>query len=122
MSNVPTLLVVDDSKVSRMMISSLVKDKHPSWIIIEARDGKEALEIAAGQLVNYFSIDLNMPGIDGIEVINRLKQKYTPSKMVLMTANIQDAVTKRANDLGAACVHKPITEQSIDKMLEVFNV
>ena len=115
-----TLLIVDDSKVSRMMIISIVKDMKPGWELVEAENGDEALKIADEQEIDYFSIDLNMPGIDGLETISRLLNNYAPSKMVLMTANIQETVSNRAMELGVECVHKPITPDSVAKMLEIF--
>ncbi len=121
MSQKTTLLIVDDSKVSRMMISGIVKVMQPEWELIEAENGEEALEKAEEQEIDYYSIDLNMPGIDGLEVITRLQSKFPSSPKVLMTANIQDDVLSRANTLGAACVHKPVTEESVSEMLEYFH-
>ncbi len=115
------LLIVDDSKVSRMMIINIVKTRKPEWDLIEAASGEEALEKANVTDIDYFSIDLNMPGIDGLEVIEQLKSRYSPSRMVLMTANIQENIHDRANALGASHVHKPITEASIDKLLGYFS-
>ncbi len=121
MSQKTTLLIVDDSKVSRMMISGIVKVMQPEWELIEAENGEKALEKAEEQEIDYYSIDLNMPGIDGLEVITRLQSKFPSSPKVLMTANIQDDVLSRANTLGAACVHKPVTEESVSEMLEYFH-
>ncbi len=115
------LLIVDDSKVSRMMIINIVKTRKPEWDLIEAASGEEALAKANVTDIDYFSIDLNMPGIDGLEVIEQLKSRYSPSRMVLMTANIQENIHDRANALGASHVHKPITEASIDKLLGYFS-
>ena len=121
MSEKTTLLIVDDSRVSRMMIKSLVLNKHPDWELIEAGSGEEGLEKAAENKITHFSIDLNMPGIDGLELIEQLQKSYASSSMVLMTANIQADIFKRAMSLGASCIHKPITEDSVSKMLEIFN-
>ncbi len=121
MSENNTLLIVDDSKVSRMMISQLIKAKRPDWHLIEAQNGGEALDIAKASKIDYYSIDLNMPGIDGLEVISQLQHKLPASKMVLMTANIQDSVKESAINLGASCVHKPVTKETINQMLEFFD-
>jgi CheY-like chemotaxis protein len=117
----PTLLIIDDSRVSRMMIKQLVASKHPDWNILEAADGEAGLQLCAENDIDYFSIDLNMPGIDGLKVIEQLQQNNSTRSMVLMTANIQEAIFKRALQLGASCIHKPITEESIGRMLEIFN-
>jgi len=116
-----TLLIVDDSRVSRMMISMKVKARKPNWNLIEAEDGNIALKMAKENNIDFFSIDLTMPGIDGLEVIRQLQHKLLDSKLILMTANIQEAVRKEANILGATCIYKPVTDESIDQMLEYFS-
>ena len=51
------LMVVDDSKVSRMMISAIVKDKYPEMVIHEASNGDEALALSNGKEIDLFSVD-----------------------------------------------------------------
>ncbi len=121
MSTKKTLLVVDDSKVSRMMICKIVKERHPEWTLEEAANGEEALQKAQQVEIDFYSVDLNMPGMDGIELIEQLLVKYSDAKIVLLTANVQENVIEIALKLGAACVHKPINEESIDKMLSILN-
>lgn len=116
-----TLLIVDDSKVSRMMIINILKKSNPDWELIEAENGDEALKIATERDIDYYAIDLNMPGIGGLELIDQIKTRQPSSRVVLVTANIQDEVVRRAKDLGAACVHKPITEESVARMVEHFH-
>ena len=115
------LLIVDDSKVSRMMLSMKIKEIKPNVDIIEAKDGDEAIEKTKGKHIDYFSIDLNMPGLNGLEVIERLKPDFPEAKFALFTANIQDGTQKKAEALDACCVHKPIGEESINKLLGYFD-
>ena len=104
-----------------MMIRSIIEDKMPDWELIEAGSGDEALEKMATFDIDFFSLDLNMPGMDGLELIEKLPAKHASTPKVLMTANIQESISNRAIELGAYCVHKPITEESVDKMLSIFN-
>ena len=115
-----TILVTDDSKVSRMMISSMIKEKKDDVEIVEAENGEQALELIENKEIDFFSLDLNMPGIDGLTLAEKLKVKFPKAKYVLLTANIQDFTEKRSSELGIHCVHKPITEQAIDSILEYF--
>ena len=115
-----TLLIVDDSRVSRMMLKSIISYRRPDWAILEAEHAANALEVLESNEVDLFSIDLNMPGIDGLELIEQLRTRYPDSGMALLTANIQDATHQRANKLGVSCINKPITEESVDLMLESF--
>jgi len=114
-------MIVDDSKVSRMMIKSMVLDKTPHIDILEAADGQEALTIAEGENIDYFSVDYNMPVMDGIEFIIKASKQHTDSKYVLLTANIQQATHTKAENIGAKCINKPISESSILAMLDFFN-
>ncbi len=115
-----TLMIVDDSKVSRMMIMSMIKDKESDWDMIEAANGDEAITKSANKSIDFFSVDLNMPGMDGLTVIETLTPNFPAAKMVLLTANIQDTTHEKASALGAICVNKPITEASINQVLEYF--
>jgi len=117
-----TLLIVDDSKVSRMMLIALIKDKHPDLQLIEAEHAEDAQQKIEGKHIDYFSVDLNMPGLNGLELIKILKPKYPNSKFALFTANIQESTHEQANKLDILCVNKPITEESVSKMLSYFNV
>jgi len=121
MSDSKTVLIVDDSKVSRMMIKAVIKDLQPEWTMLEAGNADEALEINAVNQINYYSIDLNMPGKDGLELIGLLKENNPDAIYALLTANIQEHIRETADNLGAYCINKPITEASISKMLEYFN-
>ncbi|VAW62097.1 hypothetical protein MNBD_GAMMA11-951 [hydrothermal vent metagenome] len=122
MTETTTIMIVDDSKVSRMMISAIIKNKHPEIELIEASNGEEAIKLSIENKISFFSVDLNMPGIDGIELISILKKDFPLVKYALLTANIQDAVKKKAKEVGAVCFNKPVSDDCINKMLEYFNV
>ena len=115
-----SILIVDDSRVSRMMIKSIVVDQHPDWTITEAADGQQAIDTAKGKQFDYFSVDINMPIKDGFDVIEALKPDFPNSRFVLMTAYIQKATQERSESLGALLINKPITEESVGSMLSYF--
>lgn len=114
-------MIIDDSKVSRMMIKAIIVDKIPDINILEAGDGQEALELAEGKDINCFSVDYNMPNMDGIEFITQMREKRPDAKFALLTANIQQATHEKAEQIGAKCINKPINETCINTMLEHFN-
>ena len=116
-----TLLIVDDSKVSRMMMKAIIKDMDPNIRVLEAESADEAEQKIENSEVDYFSIDLNMPGRNGIELIETLKPNHANSMFALFTANIQDSTHEKCASLGVQCVNKPITEESVSIMMEYFN-
>ncbi|QEP44705.1 response regulator [Ectothiorhodospiraceae bacterium BW-2] len=115
-----TIMIVDDSRVSRMMIKAIVQQRHPDWAIQEADNGASALECAQEASIDFFSVDYNMPGDDGLTVIEKLRAQHADSRFALLTANIQEAVRSRAYELQVLCVNKPITETSVGEILEYF--
>jgi len=114
------LLVVDDSKVSRMMIGAIVKKLRPEWEISEAISGDEALAIIAEAPPTLVSMDVNMPGINGVEAAGRIRAHHPDIRIVLCTANIQDAVKQAAERAGIKFVAKPITPAAIEQMVALF--
>ncbi len=117
---IKTLLIVDDSRVSRMMIRAFVLAKHPQWIIIEAASGNEALEIVDRDTPNCCTMDINMPGIIGTDAAEQILGKYPGIRIAIFSANIQESHQTRAAVLGARFVAKPVTEKSVAQALEFF--
>jgi len=108
-----TLLVVDDSRMSRMMIKTIIANSKPDWTIIEAGDGQEALQVTEGQSIDVMTLDMNMPGMDGITLGIELRKRFPDSDIALVTANVQDAVREKATAASLVFVAKPITEDRI---------
>jgi two-component system chemotaxis response regulator CheY len=119
-NSIKTLLIVDDSRVSRMMIRAFVLAKHPQWIIIEAASGNEALEIVDRDTPNYCTMDINMPGLIGTEAAAQILVKYPGIRIAIFSANIQESHQTRAATLGARFVAKPVTEKTVAQALEFF--
>ncbi|MFD2111840.1 response regulator transcription factor [Thiorhodococcus fuscus] len=116
----PLLLIVDDSKMSRMMISRIVADLRPDWRLAEAADSVDALAAIEREAPHYVSMDVNMPGMSGLEAAGRIRLHNPEIKIVLCTANIQDAVRQAAENAGVKFTAKPITPDSIARMVELF--
>ena len=108
-----TMLIVDDSKMSRMMIRSIVLSQHPDWNIIEADCGQNALDLTESANVDVMTLDFNMPGMDGIALAEIMVKRFPNAHVALLTANIQFTIKERAEALGVEFVHKPITEEKI---------
>ena len=78
------IMTVDDSKSVRMMVSATLTNA--GYEVMEASDSSEALDILEQECVNMVLADVNMPGIDGIELARRVREtcnhKYVPIIMV----------------------------------------
>ncbi len=113
MSEPKTVLIVDDSLVTRMMVRAIVSELHPEWTIIEAADSDDALSKAVVDVIDLMILDYNIPGPNGLILARALKEKYPQCRITLLTANIQDSIRRKAEDQGLDFVKKPITEERI---------
>lgn len=114
------LLIVDDSKVSRMLIKAHVKAVHPEWEFIEANSGEEAISLIEHVQPDFCTMDINMPGIIGTDAAAYILQKQPNIRMVIFSANIQETFQTRATEVGGVFVAKPVTDKSIALALEHF--
>jgi two-component system chemotaxis response regulator CheY len=64
-------------------------------------------------MVHLMTIDLNMPGMDGLTLATQLKHNHPTARITLVTANIQESVRHRAAAAGMGFIAKPVTEDSI---------
>ncbi len=108
-------LVVDDSKMSRMMLKKIIGTAHPDWEINEADDGQAAIDTAKGLELDIILLDYNMPIMDGGEAAAILRPLFPDAKIAFLTANIQDAIKNKAIALKIDFIPKPITEVKILK-------
>lgn len=119
-SATPLLLVVDDSRTSRMLIKGIVTQLRPGWRIVEAASGDEALVKLDEEVPAYVSMDVNMPGMSGMEAAGRIRMRHPDIRIVLCTANVQESVRQGAEKAGVHFVAKPITPKSITDMIGYF--
>lgn len=109
-------LIVDDSRMSRMILQSLVQQHHPDWTVLHASSGEEALEIASQHHVDLVSMDFNMHGLNGLDAAIELRRRRPGLPVALMTANVQSAIQERAKEAGLLFLAKPITAAALQQM------
>ena len=114
------VLVVDDSRVSRMMLAALLREQRPGLEIHEAADGAEAVARAAELKPDLITLDINMPVMDGFEAAERIRALLPQTTIVLLTANVQAASKARAEALGVHFLAKPITEAVVRQALALW--
>ena len=97
----PTVLIVDDSSVERRVVYGLL-DKETQWRLTEARDGEEALGMIEQQLPDLVLTDLQMPGMDGLQLTQEIRRRFPLVPVVLMTAQGSEEIAVQALECGAA--------------------
>ncbi|NRA16400.1 MAG: response regulator [Oceanospirillaceae bacterium] len=113
-----TILIVDDSRLSRMVLRKFVTQLQPDWQIIEACDGSDALGKCEVTHIDWMSIDYNMPGMDGLTLASKLKIRNPDAQMALVTANVQDSIREQAEGMGISFIQKPITLEKIQSFVK----
>ena len=108
-----TVLIVDDSKLARIVAGKALAALQPDWDRIEAGNAQDALDIIRQQKIDLAMIDYNMPEKDGLELAAELRAIHPNMPIAVITANIQDEVIARAREVNATFVSKPLTEDGL---------
>lgn len=108
------VLIVDDSKLARIVATKALTTLQPDWTKVEANGAAQAHEIVATQKVDLALIDFNMTEKNGLELAAELRALHPDMPIAIITANIQDEVIAKARELGATFVPKPVTAEGLE--------
>jgi len=109
-----TVLIVDDSKLARIVAAKALSALQPEWQRVEAGSAAEAHDIVAKHQVDVALIDFNMADKDGLELATELRRVHPDLPIAIITANIQDEIIARARAINATFVPKPITKEGLE--------
>ena len=79
------ILTVDDEPMNNMILAHIMKDE-PMYELKSAVSGEEALELLRNEMFDLVMLDVNMPGISGLETLQRIRERHN-IPVVLMTAD-----------------------------------
>ena len=108
-----TILIVDDSKLARIVAGKALAELQPEWQKFEAGGAAQALEIIGAQPIDVALIDFNMADKDGLQLAEELRGLYPDMPIAIITANIQDEIIARARAIGATFVPKPVNSDGL---------
>jgi two-component system, chemotaxis family, chemotaxis protein CheY len=95
------IMTADDSASVRQMVGFTLKQA--GYAVVEAADGREALDAIAASPVDMLITDLNMPGLDGIELIREVRKdpqcRFIP--IIMLTTESQEGKKKEGKAAGA---------------------
>src|ERR1700733_6262407 len=119
------ILIVDDSPAIRKILQRVLRQAEiPIGAIYEAGDGKEALELLKTQTVGLILSDINMPNMNGLELLSALKanDSWKSLPIVMVSTEGSQAKVLEAVQLGAAgYVRKPFNAEQIkEKLVALF--
>lgn len=109
------ILIVDDSAFMRKVTTDLISDFSDMKVMGTARNGKQALQWLENNQPDMILMDIEMPVMNGIEALTKIKQSYTIPVIMLSSLSTKE-ITIEALALGAAdFVEKPIQLMSINQ-------
>ena len=109
MSDEVVLVADDDDDILLLVTTRLRRD---GFDVVAARNGEEALALAKERHPAVAVLDIGMPGLDGLEVLQRIRadDDLTATRVLLLTAKAQESDVRRGYDAGAdAYVRKPFS-------------
>jgi DNA-binding response OmpR family regulator len=113
------ILIVDDSKLSRSFVKQILSEEQHNFF--EAHDGDQALELFSQEKPDLVFLDLTMPGMNGLDVLTRLKQLGGRANIIIASADVQEMTRKEAKKLGAAgYITKPFQAEELRRIVEDF--
>ena len=108
------VLVVDDDQGILDSFEALLGDRYD---LIKAENGYKALRILESDPPSLMFLDIKMPGIDGIDILKRLRKEKTGVAVVIITATNQESVEDEAKSLGVIdYLKKPLDIYEIDRV------
>ncbi|MCP4253626.1 MAG: response regulator [Candidatus Scalindua sp.] len=111
------VLLVDDSMFTRSMLKKLVKEMGHE--VVEAVNGREGLDAITREEPDIVITDLLMPEVDGIGLLEGVKEKNIDVPVAVLSANVQDSVREQCIKLGAAeFFNKPPNKEKLKKYIE----
>jgi two-component system chemotaxis response regulator CheY len=115
------LLIVDDSNSMRTVVRKIVGLTGLEVNqILEAENGRKALDILGGNWVDAVILDINMPEMNGLELLKQMSEDSVMKNIpvVMMTTEASEAHMKTAFELGAkGFIRKPFVPEELRKML-----
>jgi DNA-binding NarL/FixJ family response regulator len=95
------ILAVDDHPVFRAGLSAMIANESDMSVVGEASNGMEAVEQHHALCPDVTLLDLQMPQMDGIETIARIRAQHSTARIVVLTTYAGDALAQRALSAGA---------------------
>lgn len=117
----PTVLVVEDNDETSFLIRTVLRRK--GYGVIEAWDGKQAIDVAESEELDLILLDLQLPRLNGLGVIHRLRQNAKLENVPIVIITGQDPDKYRTTAIAEGCddfLVKPIDFERLDALLDYY--
>ena len=107
-----SILVVEDEKTALHSLSSLLADE--GYTVLQAERGEQGLRVAMREEPDLILLDIRLPDLDGLHLLERLRADHSDAAVIIMTADTTSSNAIRATQLGAFdYVSKPINDDHL---------
>ena len=111
------ILVVDDQFGDRETLKVILEDK--GYRVATAANGVEALEMVKERHYDIIFLDIRLPGIDGVETFEKVKEVDPRAVVIMMTGYTEEDLIKRAVSCGAyTCIYKPFDMEKVIELVD----
>lgn len=118
MADVNKIMIVDDSQMIIKLIQGFLQ-KYKIEIVGTASDGKEAIELFKKTNPDIVTLDITMPEIDGLTVLEEILKMNETTKVVVISALSDNATALKALRMGAKdFIPKPFKEDNLKTVLD----
>jgi two-component system invasion response regulator UvrY len=96
------VLIADDHPIVRRGLRQIVADQPDMTVVADTGDGREALQLADSNPLDVIVLDMSMPGLSGLEVLNQLKRRHPRLPVLVLSAHPEGELAMRLLKAGAA--------------------
>jgi CheY-like chemotaxis protein len=121
MNNTKRILVIEDNETNMYLISFILKSR--GYEIIEAKSGEEGVDIAVKERPDLILMDIQLPGIDGLEATKRIRKSEAAREIPIVALTSYAMTGDREKSLSAGCtgyIEKPVNPDTILGEIEKY--
>jgi DNA-binding response OmpR family regulator len=104
----PSILVVEDEQAMRLLLREFLEIL--GYTVIVAEQGQEAIEISRATPIDLAFLDMNLPDMNGLELMHRLRSSGAVFPFVVLSANLRESFSGDVTPLGV----REILEKPVD--------
>lgn len=122
------ILIVEDEELERTSLKIFLEENLSNVEIVgEAKSGYEAIELIDKEEINLMLVDINIPGVDGLEVIEYAREKLDPTVAIIVTTAYDDfeiahsAIKLKVDDFLLKPIRKEVLIEAVQAFEDVLN-
>jgi len=112
------LLIVDDEEIILSMLSEFLAKPQGSFNVFTAWNGEMAVEVLESSHIDLLLTDLNMPVMDGFELLEYASKNHPDTPAIVMTGSIDPETDKKLHSIGINhCIKKPFDIEEVNSRI-----